>query len=433
MPSRARRAVSTVAVDTRPLRESREFRRLFTGQSISLVGRQITIVAVPYQIFQLTHSPLLIGVVGVVQAVPLVLVSVLAGSLADRRDRRTLLLVTQMGLALTSAALAIVTALGAPPVLLIYGLVALAAGIGAIDSPTRTAMIPNIVKPDHLTGALALNFGLFQASMIAGPAVAGLVLAHSGIAVAYAIDACTFIAALISVWLLPAQPPMPATAHESRVEAMVRGFRFVRRQPVILGGFALDLVAMIFGLPTALFPVLAANVFHIGVAQLGLLYAAPGVGAVLAAATAGWVGRARHQGRIVIIAVGLWGIAITGFGLTSTLWLGLVFLALAGAFDCYSAVARNTMMQTLTPDDLRGRLTAVYYMVVVGGPRFGDLEAGAVATAFTPRVSVVSGGLLCVVGMACAAAAFPALWAYRAAMTSTPSESSEVAESPTPS
>jgi MFS family permease len=411
-------ALSGVAVDIGSLRESKAFRRLSAGQLVSLIGRQITTVAVPYQVYVMTRSPVLVGLLGVAQVVPLVTVSIAGGSIADRVDRRHLLLVTQLLLGLCSAAL-LVGALTHPPVFFVFLVVALAASIAALDSPTRTAIVPNLVSPERLPGALSINIAMFQTTLIAGPALGGLVIAHLGLAGAYLVDVASFAAALVAVWLLPPQPPR-STVREPMVAALRRGFAFIRRRRVILGTYAMDLAAMIFGLPRAVFPVLAATTFHTDAQGLGYLYAAPGVGAVLAALSSGWLSRSSRLGRVVVVSIVVWGLAIVAFGLVTALWVALLFLALAGAADSVSAVCRNTIQQTLTPDELRGRLTATYFMVVVGGPFIGDFEAGLVAGVASPRVSVVSGGILCLVGLAAAALAFPQVWAYRGRATDVP-------------
>lgn len=400
-------------MDTGALRESPAFRALFAGQLVSMVGRQVTVVAVPYQVYRMTHSAFAVGALGLVQVVPLISVALVAGTLADRIDRRRLLIVTQLLLGACSLLLALGAALGDPPLAALYLIVGLAAAFSAIDQPTRTAVVPNLVSPERLAGALSLNIALFTASMVAGPALGGLVLARFGLTTAYLVDVATFAAALAAVALLPAQPPRGARV-ESRLRAIARGLRFVRRQPAILGSFAMDLGAMIFGLPRAVFPVLAVTLFRSGPSGLGFLYAAPGAGALLAALATGWVSRVRRQGRIIVAAIAVWGVAITAFGLADSLPVGLLLLAVAGAADGYSAVCRNTMMQTLTPDELRGRLTAVYFMVVVGGPFLGDLEAGSVAAIFNARVAVVSGGLLALAALAATSLLFPQVLRYRA-------------------
>ena len=416
-PEPARRPIAswllrTVAVDARALRESQPFRRLFFGQMISLVGRQITVVAVPFQVYSLTRSPLAVGLLGIVQAVPLIGGSLAGGAIADRFDRRRVLLVTQVGLGCCSGLLALGALMGHPPLLGIYAVVAIAALFGSVDSPTRTAIIPNMVGNDRLAGALSLNIVLFDTGLIAGPAIGGVVIAHLGLPAAYSVDVLTFSAALIAVALLPPQG-RSSTERERPVAAVLRGLSFARHQPVILGGFAMDLAAMIFGLPRAVFPVLAATTFHAGAQGLGLLYSAPGVGAVVAALLSGPVTRSRRLGRIIVVAISIWGVAIIVFGYVGTLWVALVLLAIAGGADSFSAVCRNTIMQRIAPNELRGRLTSLYFMVVTGGPYLGDVEAGAVANAFGAEVAIVTGGALCLLGLGAAALAFPAVWRYR--------------------
>jgi MFS family permease len=418
MPSAARRlsgALTGVAVDVGALRESKPFRQLTAGQLVSLVGRQITVVAVPYQVYRMTGSPVLVGLLGLAQVIPLIGVSLLAGGLADRFDRRRLLLLTQALLGLCSLAL-LIGALEHLPVVFVFAIVAVAAAISAMDAPTRTAIVPNLVSKERLPGALSINIAMFQTALVAGPALGGVVIAHLGLAGAYLVDVASFTAALLAVWLLPPQRPS-AQAQESTLAAIRRGFAFIRRRRVILGTFVMDLCAMIFGFPRAVFPVLAATTFGTDAQGLGYLYAALGVGAVIAALSSGWLSRSTRLGRVVVVAIALWGLAIIAFGFAGALWVGLVLLAVAGAADAVSAVCRSTIMQTLTPDELRGRLTATYFMVVVGGPFLGDLEAGVVAGVTSPRISVVSGGVLCLAGLAIASMAFPEVWNHRAKAT----------------
>ncbi len=405
-------ALTGVAVDIGALKESKAFRRLSAGQLVSMVGRQITVVAVPYQVYTTTGSPILVGFLGLAQVVPLIGVSLVFGGVADRVDRRQLLLVTRALLCLCSLAL-LGGALTHPPVFFVFMVVALASSVSALDTPTTTAIVPNLVSAERLPGALSINIALFQTALIAGPALGGLVIANLGLAGAYLVDVATFAAALAAVWALPAQPPSPTGRREPLLKALVRGLAFVRRQPVILGGYAMDLSAMIFGLPRAVFPVLAATTFHTSAQGLGYLYAAPGVGGIIAALSSGWLGRSRRLGRILVVSIGIWGLAIIGFGFVTSLWIGLLLLVIAGGVDSFSAVCRNTMMQTLTPDEMRGRLTATYFMVVVGGPFLGDLEAGIVAGTASARVSVISGGVLSIVGLSIGAMLFPQVWRYR--------------------
>ena len=237
-------------------------------------------------------------------------------------------------------------------------------------------------------------------------------IAGLGLPEAYGLDVAGFAAAVVVILTLPAQRPEGAR-RGSPFAGFGSGFAFVRRQPVILGGFGMDLAAMIFGLPRAVFPALAVATFHSGAVGLGLLYAAPGAGAMVAALTTGWLSRSSRLGRIIIVSFAAWGVAIILFGFARALWLGLLLLAIAGAADIVSEVCRTTILQTVSPDAIRGRVTSVSYMVVVGGPFVGDIEAGAVASAFGAEVSVVSGGVLSLIGLAVSAIAFPAVWAYR--------------------
>lgn len=379
---------------------------------ISLVGRQITLVAVPFQVYALTRSALDVGLLGLVQAVPLICGSLGGGAIADRFDRRRVLMVTQLGLASCSGLLALGAFLGNPPLLQIYAIVAVAALVGAVDAPTRTAIIPNLVGVDRLAGALSLNIALFQTTLVAGPAIGGLVIAHLGLPEAYSIDVITFGAALVAVALLPAQG-RSAVQHERPLAAIGRGLSFARRQPVILGGFAMDLAAMVFGLPRAVFPLLALTTFHAGPQGLGLLYSAPGLGAVIATLASGAVSRSRRLGRIVVVAIAVWGLVVIAFGFATSLWVALILLVVAGGADGFSTVCRTTIMQRIAPDELRGRLTSLYFMVVAGGPYLGDVESGVVANAFGAEVAIVTGGVLCLAGLGAAAAAFPSVWRYR--------------------
>ncbi|HYM50022.1 MAG TPA: MFS transporter [Candidatus Limnocylindrales bacterium] len=394
------------------MRESRNYRYLFIGQLISLIGRQITVVAVPYQVFLLTRSSLAVGLLGVVQLVPYVLCSFVAGALADRIDRRVVLLWTQTLLAACSGLFMLAALAGRPPVPVLYGIAALAAGISAVDQPARSATIPNLVRRSQLPSAISLNFALFQTGALAGPAIGGAVIARVGLPVAYGIDVATFAAAIVAVFLLTPQVPVGKRA-ESPVQALSAGFAFLRRLPVVMGGYALDLNAMILSSPRAVFPALGLTVFHVGPAGLGLLYAAPGVGAIIGSLFSGFIRHLRHPGRAVLFAVGGWGLGITLFGLvTASFPLALLFLACAGGSDALSAIARNTIQQTVAPDRLRGRLAAVGSMVVVGGPYLGDTRAGIVASATGPGAAVVLGGLMCLGGCAVLPLAFRGLWTF---------------------
>lgn len=402
-----------IAVDLSPLRASRDYRLLWLGEMVSHTGRHITVVALPFQIYQLTGSALAIGLIGLAQVVPLVAFSLVGGVIADRVDRRKLLAATQVGLAVASVLLAGAAISGSPPLWFLYLVAGLIGALSGLDSPTRTATVPRLVGEAYLPSAIALEQTLFQLSDVVGPAVGGVVLGQLGLAWAYALDAATFLVALGTVLAMRPLPPDPAQREVKSVAAFREGFRYLRGRRVLQATFQVDLIAMVFGMPRALFPVLAAEVFQVGPEALGLLYAAPGAGALLGALTSGWVRHVRRQGRAVLWAVAVWGLAVALFGLTDILWLALLLLGVAGAADMLSAIFRSTILQRSVPDRLRGRLSAIHIAVVVGGPRLGDLEAGVVAAAVSPTFSVVSGGVATVVGVGVLAALVPAFVRYR--------------------
>ncbi len=413
--ARLRRLVRRIAVDVAPLRASRDFRLLWTGLLISEAGYQFTLVATFVQVTQLTGSPAAVGAVGLVGLVGLAVGTVVGGTFIDRYDRRTVLVWAQVAFMAATGALLAGALMERPPLGLIYAAVALIATVAAIDGPTRSAMTPRLVGRELLPAALVLNQVIWNGTGLVGPALAGIVIDRLGLAWAYGIDLVTYLGMLGAAAAVRPLPPEPGTEARSGWAAVREGFRYLRGRRVLQAAFLADIVAMVFGMPRALFPILAEVQFHQGPAVVGLLFSAPAVGALLGALTAGWVGKVRHQGRAVVWAVAIWGAGIAAFGLVGgNLWLGLAFLALAGAADVISAVFRGTILQLTVPDALRGRLSGIHILVVTGGPRLGDLEAGLVAAAFSPQVSVVSGGILCIVGALSLARLFPAFWRYHA-------------------
>jgi MFS family permease len=406
-----------VFVDVAPLRHDRDFRLLWAGQLISGAGRQVTVVALPFQLYVLTGSTLAVGLLALVQLVPIVLFALGGGAMADAVDRRRLLLATQAGLALTSLALMGLALVPDAPLLAYYVVAFVAAGLGAIDQPARSSAVPRLVPRERLPAAIALNQLGFQAMAVVGPLVGGLLLATVGVAAAFLFDAVTFLAAIVALLLIAPIPPHPDAARPS-LQTVIEGLRFVRRRRIVLSTFVVDFVAMVFGMPSSLFPALALDVFRVGPAGVGLLAAAPAAGALVGALFTGWVGRARRPGRAIIWSVAAWGLAITAFGLaTGTFALALLFLAIAGAADLFSAVLRSAVVQLETPDELRGRVVGVHILVVTSGPRLGDAEAAAVAAIAGPQFAVVSGGILVLVGLAAVVRRFPELsrWTYPAA------------------
>jgi hypothetical protein len=402
-------------IDVSPLRESRSFRLLWIGQLVSLTGTQLRLVAIPYQIYLITGSSLDVGLIGLFQAIPLISLALFGGVIADRVDRRRLLIVTQIGLAACSAGLAIGTQLGFANVLYLYAFTAIGAGFSALDGPARGALTPSLVAREQLPAAMALNQVLFQTAAIAGPALAGVVILTFGVAGAYWIDVASFVVAIGAVTALVA-PPREIRIHPPVGRVLDEGLAHFRANRILFGTMLLDFLATFFGSPRALFPFYADRIFAVGPQGLGLLFAAPGVGSLIAALTSGWTKRVRHQGVAVLLAVAAWGLAIAGFGLMNDgLFIpALVFVALAQGADTVSAIFRSTILLTVVPDYLRGRLVAISSMFFLGGPYLGQVESGVVADLVSPVFSVVSGGvatLLSVVGIALWA---PEVISYRA-------------------
>jgi MFS family permease len=406
-----------LVVDMTPLRKSRDLRCLFGGQLISMLGGQLTTVAVPYQVYVLTRSSLDVGLVSLAQLLPLIAGGLLGGSLADAVDRRVVLLASQLLTALCAVGLAVNADAGTAAWPL-FALPAAAAGCAVAGESGLSAILPNLAGRSGTATANAMFQALLQVGQVAGPALAGLLIAGTGVRFVYWVDAASLAAAMLATSLIGPQPPA-ATSHPPGLRAIAAGFRHLRGQRVIQGAYLIDINATVFGMPTAVFPALAITVFGGGARTLGLLYAAPGAGALLGAVATGWVHRVRRQGRAVIIAVIVWGAAITCFGLAHWLPLALALLAVAGWADVISAVFRGTIVQLAAPDALRGRLMGVQMAVVTGGPRIGDAESGAVASAFGATTSVVSGGLACIAGAVVLARLLPAFSRQQAPIAAT--------------
>ena len=399
-------------LDIAPLRLDRDYRLLWSGQVVAGIGNQVTRLALPFQVWLLTQSTLAIAALTAVQLVPILVFVVGAGSIIDVVDKRRLLLITQAGLAVCSLAFLGLALMPAPPLIAIFVVAFVASTLGSFDQPARSSSIPRLVPAERLPAAIALNQLNFQAASVVGPAVGGVLIAVAGLPVAYAVDVLSLGASIFAVWRIAPLPPLGG-AMRPGFAAIREGLQFALDRRVILATFAIDLDAMIFGMPTSLFPVLALEVFRVGPAGLGLLAAAPAIGAFLGALLSGWVSIVRRIGRAVVLAVVVWGLAITAFGLSTFFFpLALVFLAIAGAADVLSAVFRSTVVQLATPDELRGRVTALHILAVTSGPRIGDIEAAAVATVVGAQASVVSGGILCLVGAVAVTRLFPELRAH---------------------
>src|SRR5215210_6621726 len=406
-----------LAIDTAPLRIP-AFRRLFGGVAATMLGQQMTLVAVPYQVYALTGSSFLVGVTSIVALVPLILFGLLGGAIADAMDRRRLMLITSAGAAGSSALLAAQALLpGGGNLAVLWVLTACVSGFAAVNQPTRSAVIPAIVGAELVPAANALSMTVRQIGVIVGPLLAGLLIGAGSLFLTYVVDALGFLVALL---LLRGLPPLPPgrEAGPLRLGSAVRGvgagFTFLRTQPVLLMTFVVDIIAMLFAWPQAVFPELAATRFAESSNGLGWLFAGISIGALLMGLTSGWVSRVDRQGAVVLGAIVVWGLAIIGFGFAPTLWLAVLCLAVAGAGDMVSAVLRTSMLQLAAPEEMRGRMQGVFLVVVAGGPRLGDLRAGAMASAFGVSFAMVSGGVVVVVAMIVVALLVPSFRRFRA-------------------
>lgn len=410
-------------VDITPLKESIAYRWLYSGMAFAWFGRQLTVVAVPFQLYELTGSTLAVGLLGVAQLGPLLVTSLIGGAIADAMDRKRLLLVSQIALAMTALGLFWNATADDPLLWPLYVLAGVNAGIAAVDSPTRAASLPALVGRRLLVPALALNQTLGNVAKAVGPAIGGVLIATTGLPATYALEASLFVTAALFMLPLPQLRP-EGGGRKAGVASIMEGLHYLRDRRLLLATFAIDLNATVFGMPRALFPAFGTEVLGGGADLVGLLYAAPGTGALVAALTSGWIPRIVRQGRAVIVAVVVWGLALTLFGFTSSLAIALPALAVAGGADVISAIFRSTILQLSVPDSLRGRLSGVHIAVVSGGPRLGDLEAGAVAALTSVRFSVVSGGLACVLGAVVIGRWMPELNHYRAGRD-TPADSDQ--------
>jgi MFS family permease len=411
---------SRLVTDITPLRESPLFRRLWVGTTLSAVGSALTMFALPLQIYDITRSPFAVGALGIVSLVPTLAVGLPGGALADAMDRRKLALLTTVGQAAVSAALAGQALAGLSALWLLYLLAGLSSALSAVSQPARRTLVPSLLRPEQLTAGLALNRVSFQVMMTGGPALAGIITAAAGghLQACYLLDVVSFTGSVYGVARLPAMRPQPGASRPGP-RAIARSVGFVRRSPVLAGAFLADLNATIFGLPIALFPAINAERFGGNPTTLGFFTTAIGVGGLVSSAFTGPVGRAARQGALMLGTVAIWGAAFAGFALAHTLWLVLGLLAVAGAADTFTVVLRGTIVQAVTTDEFRGRLTAVEYVIGVGGDSLGRLESGAVGSLTSPTIGALSGGIATVVLTGVIAMAMPAFARYRAASATT--------------
>jgi MFS family permease len=365
----------------------------------------ITFVAVPFQVFRLTHSSLAVGLLGVTELVPMLLLAFVGGAFADARDRRRMVQRTELGLAAASLALCLNALYPHPQLWLVYVGAAAMSGLDALQRPSLDAMIPRLVPKADVTAAVALTSLLMTIGMVLGPALAGVLITTTTVWFAYLVDVTTFAASLLALRAMRAMPP-PEDAERPSIKGIMDGLRYARSRQELLGSYLVDMNAMFFGMPMALFPALASSRYG-GPGVLGLLYAAPAAGAFAVSATSGWAAQVRRHGLGILVSASVWGIAIVGFGVTRSLPVALLCLAVAGAGDMCSGLFRSTLWNQTIPDALRGRLAGIELISYSSGPALGNVEAGTVAALTSPAVSVVSGGVLCVVGTAVFAALLP--------------------------
>ncbi|MFD9791295.1 MFS transporter [Streptomyces sp. NPDC059070] len=389
---------SRIFADLTPLRSSAHYRRLWFGNTISWIGQGMTALAISLQVYDITGSSFSVGLVGLFSLVPLMVFGLYGGAVADTVDRRRLGLASATGSAVLSAGLAAAALAGFAEVWFLYGIVALQSVCAALNGPARSSMMPRLLPPEQLPAANALNSITMTSGTLLGPTLGGLIVGFAGYQTAYLIDAVTFAASLYAMWRLPAMLPDRDRTTAKRA-SVLDGFRFLATRPNLRMTFFSDFCAMILAHPRALFPAVAVLWYDGDARTTGLLVAAPALGALLGGVFSGWLSRVHRHGLAILVAVGAWGAAIAVFGLTRNLWLGVLFLALAGCADTVSMVFRNTMMQVAAPDEMRGRLQGVFIVVVAGGPRLGDFLAGSTADLASPTVAVTGGGLACVLAV----------------------------------
>lgn len=413
-PPPSTRRLSRVTMDTRPFKYG-QFRRIFFGNILTQVGAQMTLVAVGVQVYRMTGSSAMVGYTSLWALIPLIVFGLIGGALADTIDRRSLVIWSTLLTALTSVLLYLQAIAGLNNVWVIWGLVALQSAAAAAYRPARSAMLPKLIPESLIPAANTIASSTMSGAMIIGPLVAGVIVAQAGVNWAYLAEAVLLVLAILTLFGLPVMPAAHDTGGKSpfrtAITDTIEGFRYLRTQPLLSMQYVVDLIAMVFGWPLAVFPALADGRF--GEGSIGWLYAGASIGAVCAGLFSGWISHIKRHGATIIMSVAIWGTAIAAFAFTRNLIVGLVCLAIAGAADLVSASLRMTMLQVLTPDAMRGRMQGVFMVVVAGGPRLGDVRLGQMATLLSPTIALWSGGLIIVVAMAVIALTFRLLWTYQ--------------------
>ncbi len=408
-PGGVRRRLRMATIDIGPLRRRRDFRLLWIGQGVSFFGSMITYVALPFQAYRLTGSSLVVGLLGLAELAPLLVAAFVGGALADAVDRRRMMQITELSFAAASTVLVANALLAHPRVWVLFVMSALLATLDGLQRPSLDALTPRLVERDEIVAAGALASFRVTIGMIAGPALGGILLATVGLPATYAVDTATFTVSLVALRMMRAVPP-PAEAEPPSIARIKEGLRYARSRPELMGTYIVDIVAMFFGMPMALFPAAATHLGGAGV--LGLLYAAPAVGSLLATLTSGWAAHIHRHGAAVCVAAAVWGVGIIGFGVAQGLAVALLGLVVAGGADMVSGMFRGTIWNQTIPDHLRGRLAGIEQISYSTGPLLGNVESGGVASLTGVRFSIISGGVLCVAGVVVAAIALPTFWRY---------------------
>jgi MFS family permease len=404
-----RRALGSVAIDAGLLRRRREFGLLVLGQTVSDAGSMVTFVAIPFQVYDLTGSSLAVGLLGVAEFAPVIVLALVGGALADAFDRRRLVQIAESGAAVVAGLLLLNAVLPDPQVWALYVCSSLLAAFTAIRRPPLDALIPRLVERDELKAAAAVQFGFHNLASISGPALGGVLIATVGLGVTYGLDLASFLFSL-AVLTMMRTPPPPPDAEPPSLRSITDGVRYAASRQELVGTYLVDMNAMFFGMPMALFPAIAKG--YGGAEILGLLYAAPSAGSIVVTLTSGWTRRVHRHGRAVAYGAAAWGVAIVAFGFADALWLALVCLAVAGGMDAISGIFRTAIWNETIPDHLRGRLAGVEMISWSSGPLLGDAEAGLIAALASVRASVIAGGVACIGGTAVLVLALPRFWRY---------------------
>lgn len=399
-------------IDFSLLHRNRNFCLLYVGQFVSFMGTMITRVALPYQVYHETHSTLWIGLLSLCELLPLLATALLGGVLADRHHRQRLLFIAEILLVMGCLLLIYNVMLTKPHIWIIFVAGTFMSAMDGLHRPSRDSLIQQMVAKEDFSTVGALSTFMYSVGMIAGPAMAGLIIAHFGLVTTFSVDLASYLVSLMTLVMMKGIPNPKVTQDLSTFSSLKQGLQYALSKQELLGTYAVDFAAMVFGMPMALFPAIAESFG--GVKTLGLLYAAPAVGALVISFCSGWAGRIKRHGVAIAIAALFWGIAIVFFGLSKNLWLALFFLSMAGAFDAISGIFRQTMWNTIIPNHYRGRLAGIEMIGYLSGPKLGDTEAGLVAAAFGVTASVVSGGLFCMIGVAVCCYYLPRFWQYRA-------------------